>query len=96
MKLELELPDLPDEIAHAKGQATWLLYYGPSGGGCDMTFEQAINVLSEWAGHISDGFFDEDGYPQSFEDFEAGDTCQVDRRIIIHQYLGRDLAPYVL
>ena len=53
-------------------------------------------MLKAWADDVYDGYYDEDGFEQDFKMFEAGDASRVDSRIIITQYLGRVLTPYVI
>ena len=93
---------LDDAIANAKeslprdayGAATYSLHYGPSGGGAEMSWDDALKALRAWADDLSDIELTEYGFDDDGEEVEyvAG---VIDSRDIVAGVIGRDLASYL-
>lgn len=78
----------------AYGAASYSLHYGPSGGGADMTWEEAIAALRAWADTISDVTLTEYGYDDDGEEYEYEVGC-IDASDIIRGVIGKEMASYL-
>jgi hypothetical protein len=94
-ELELAIDGARESLPKAAyGAASYSLHYGPSGGGADMSWDEAIAALRDWADGIDDAVLtdfaeDDDGEETEYEigHLDAGD--------IVAGVIGRELARYL-
>ena len=86
---------LPAPVREALAAANWSLQYGP--GGADMSFGDAVRVLSAWADDIPDPtvWIAYDDADDDAED-DAGEYLAIaDARDVVRAIVGPDLASYL-
>jgi hypothetical protein len=78
----------------AYGAAQWSLRYGPSGGGADVSWEDAITELKAWAETVDSVTLWEYGIDDDGEEVEY-ESGYVDSSDIIAGVIGKELAGYL-
>lgn len=80
--------------AEAYVAAMGLLYYGPSGSGAEMSWDEALAALRDWAGNIQDVVLTDYTYDDDGEGYEH-EAGQIDASDIIRAVIGHDIASYL-
>jgi hypothetical protein len=76
--------------AEAYCAAQWSLHYGPSGGGAEMSYKDALTELRAWADSVNDWIVTDIGYGCEGEDGELDCGCDADEGCDGHEFeLGR-------
>jgi hypothetical protein len=79
----------------AYGAATFSLHYGTVGGGADMSWDDAIAALREWADSVHDWSIIGSEYDEESDDWNDYEVGSIDSRDIVAAVIGKELARYI-